>query len=75
MAIDEKCLNDVCKLKQGAHTCSFLMVGAGGFECAKGTSIEGVVYNRRSSGTMNAMGDNCSGPPNFTPSNIEPIFH
>jgi hypothetical protein len=30
-------------------------------QCAKGTGIEQHIRARRDAGTMNAMGDNCSG--------------
>ncbi len=67
MVLNKKQLSDVCRLGGGAHTCSYLVVGAE-FECAKGTSIESVLRGRREAGTMNAGGDNCSGPPEFDPS-------
>ncbi len=44
--------------------CSFLIFGDG-FECAKGTFMEKLIEERRRAGTMNAKGDNCSGPPDF----------
>lgn len=75
MPLDDKHLDEVCKLKQGARTCSFLTAGAGGFECAKGTAVETLIRRRRDAGTMNAVGDNCSGPPDFTPTNTELVFH
>ncbi len=57
-------VKNVCGLGNGDQTCSFLMMGTK-WECAKGTGIESVIQNRRDNGTMNAMGDNCSGPPDF----------
>ncbi len=54
-----------CGVGTGPKTCSFLRM-ATDWECAKGTSIESIILERRESGTMNAMGDNCSGPPDFT---------
>ncbi len=55
----------VCGLGKGSKTCSFLVMGADGFECAKKTAIETVIRQRLEAGTMNAKGDNCSGPPHF----------
>lgn len=60
-------LADVCKLGKGAATCSFLTMGGGGFECAKGTAFEAAIRQRWAAGTMGAKGDNCSGPPDFAP--------
>ena len=58
----------LCKMGKGAETCSFLGMEAGvGFACQKGTEIEGLIRSRRKAGTMSAKGDNCSGPPDFTP--------
>ena len=55
-----------CKLGMGSECCSFLVVsGTGGFMCAKGTDMVGLIHHRRSLGTMTAQGDNCSGPPKF----------
>ncbi len=65
MALDEKQIKNVCRPGQGAKTCSFLLAGPDGMECAKGTPLEGMIWARRS--TMNAKGENCSGPPNFRP--------
>ena len=55
----------VCHLGTGEQTCSFLTLGANGFECAKGTEVEQVILKRRAEGTMKAKGDCCSGPPDF----------
>lgn len=57
----------VCNPGQGAKTCSFLIGGAGGLECAKGTMWQAQIAERRAAKTMDARGDNCSGPPNFKP--------
>ncbi|MEK7503001.1 MAG: hypothetical protein AAB556_00990 [Patescibacteria group bacterium] len=65
MQITKKQVDEVCKLGQGPNTCSFLMVGMDGFECAKQTSFESLIRSRRNAGAMNAKGDNCSGPPDF----------
>ncbi|TSC81683.1 MAG: hypothetical protein G01um101419_774 [Parcubacteria group bacterium Gr01-1014_19] len=65
MTLDDKQVKKVCGLGNKEKTCSFLMMSADGFECAKKTAIEAVINQRRDAGTMNAKGDNCSGPPNF----------
>lgn len=57
----------LCKMGQGAECCAFLCFGAGGFCCAKRSGIEGIIRQRLAAGTINAKGDNCSGPPAFVP--------
>ena len=57
----------VCLMGHGALCCSFLVVGPGGLECAKLTPFEGMIRERRAEGSMRAMADNCSGPPDFRP--------
>ena len=52
---------EMCKVGQGEECCAFLLMGADGFECAKGTFAEDVINLRLAEGTMNAKGDNCSG--------------
>jgi len=59
--IGEDHLKSVCKLGEGEACCSFLMMGGGGFECAKGTPFEKPIRDRLAEGTMNAKGDNCTG--------------
>lgn len=59
-------LKGVCKSGQGEATCSF--IGCGGeYICLKGTEMEGTIKRRRAERTMRALGDNCSGPPDFIP--------
>lgn len=62
----------VCKSGQSAATCAFLSAGGGSgevsFKCAKDSMIEVNIRQRLAEGTMGAKGDNCSGPPDFTPS-------
>ena len=57
----------VCRLGEGKATCAFLTIGMGGAECAKGDVFESAVRARLKTGSMGAQGDNCSGPPDFTP--------
>lgn len=71
MNIADDLAEKMCRGKGGAHTCSFLMMGGNGWECAKGTPVEGIILDRRRAGTMNAIGDNCSGAPDFVPSTEE----
>jgi hypothetical protein len=59
--ISQVYVEETCKLGQGEKTCAFLMMGAEGFDCAKGTSIEATIRKRLEAGTMNAKGDNCEG--------------
>lgn len=63
--INENHLKNVCKLGGGAFTCSYLMMGAEGAECSKGTGFQRIIDQRRAEKSMRAMGDNCSGPPKF----------
>jgi len=61
----------ICKRGMGEVCCSFLIVdgalGLGNYSCAKDTDIEPTIRERRATASMKAMGDNCSGPPHFTP--------
>lgn len=51
---------DICKIGQGPECCSFLMMGAGGWQCAKDDPfMESQIIMRRP--TMKAKGDNCPG--------------
>ena len=60
-------VTNLCKMGQGENCCSFLVMSPDGFMCAKKTDMAGLIHHRRSLGTMTAQGDNCSGPPTFTP--------
>lgn len=64
--IDAKHLKNVCRLGDGAFTCSYLGMGDG-FECLKGTGFQKTIDQRRAKKSMRAMGDNYSGPPKFEP--------
>ena len=63
MNLSKNQVDDVCGLGNGEKTCAFLLLGAGGMECAKRSGVEKVIRSRLSAGTMVAKGDNCSGPP------------
>ena len=54
---------EICKIGQGEECCAFLLMGAKGFECAKGTFTQNAINLRLAEGTMNAKGDNCPGHP------------
>ena len=56
----------VCRFGQGKKCCSFLVMGEEGFACVKGTDNELFMMQRRALGMMNAMGNYCDGPPDFT---------
>lgn len=57
----------LCKAGKGEATCSFLILGKGGFMCAKGTDFQPEIDRRRAAGKMGAMGNNCSGSPKYEP--------
>ena len=61
--------DEVCKKGQGETTCAFLVITPDFkcFKCSKGSSFESTIRARLVEGTMNARSDNCSGPPDFTP--------
>ena len=51
----------VCKLGEGPACCRYLVVGAGGFTCAKVTALRGQIDARVASGVFVSAGDNCPG--------------
>jgi hypothetical protein len=57
-------MEKVCKPGKGAETCIFLLMGEV-WKCAKGSDFQAEILKRRP--TMKSQGDNCSGPPGFTP--------
>jgi len=57
-------LTNVCKIGQGHDCCRYLMVGAGGFECAKHGSLQALLDSRVATKTIVARGDNCDGKTN-----------
>ena len=59
-------IEGVCKGEGGSSACRYLCMGDGGIACAKGSVIQSVIDGRAES--MGAKGDNCSGPPDFKPS-------
>jgi hypothetical protein len=65
--VTETQMKTLCKIGKGKECCSYLIYGQGGFVCAKGSPLEQSINARRQAKTMNAMGDNCSGAPDFIP--------
>ena len=51
----------VCRIGQGNACCRYLVVGSGGFECAKFSSLRQTLDNRVAAGSITAIGDNCDG--------------
>lgn len=57
---------NTCKRGQGAETCSYLMMGPLGWHCAKeNAGFCKLIDEKRATGNIRAMADNCSGPPLF----------
>lgn len=56
--MDDDFVKQTCKIGQGADCCKYLMMGVGGWECAKVTSLKALIDQRTN---MHAKGDNCSG--------------
>jgi hypothetical protein len=54
-------IKDVCKIGQGHNCCRYLMMGAGGFECAKHGTLQALLDSRVEMETIVARGDNCEG--------------
>lgn len=54
-------IRTVCKIGKGESCCRYLMIGAGGFQCAKFTSLKAVLDARTNAKSMVAQGDNCGG--------------
>lgn len=59
--IKDELVKETCKLGKGEECCAYLAIGAGGFECAKGTRMAYSIEHRLAIGSMNAKGDNCQG--------------
>lgn len=65
--IDMQRVKEVCKIGKGSGCCAFLVMDGGVFECGKGGGAEPCIRRRLAEGSINAKGDNCSGPPDFAP--------
>ncbi len=57
----ESHVRDVCKLGHRESCCSYLGAGADGWECLKESSLKSAIDERRNTGRMTAMSDNCDG--------------
>ena len=57
--IDDKYLNEICKMGQGKDCCAYLIVAPAGIKCAKGTEFESMIRGRIHK--MVAQSDNCEG--------------
>lgn len=69
--LPEEHLKEICKLGQGSLACRFLIFDCQTLqcECAKGTSLENTVNERKEK--MRCRGNNCSGPPYFIAGNLD----
>jgi hypothetical protein len=70
----EKHLSEVCKLGSGPACCRYLAFAAR-FECQKQGELRAVIDARSAAGTMKAQGDNCTGAPDFKPTEELPCSH
>lgn len=69
-ALPEARVEALCLRGAGAVTCSYLCKQNKSYFCGKGTSLEALLTSKRTLGQIRAMGDNCSGPPFFTPQGV-----
>ena len=65
--LEKPFVEGLCKGKGGTDTCSYLGVGGEGFCCLKMSEFEAMIDGRRAKQGMRAMGNHCTGLPNFTP--------
>ena len=62
----------------GTASCCTYLTMRDGWTCAKAIGLEGIkalLDQRRAEKTIRAMGDNCSGPPNFSAQTDEPMMN
>lgn len=57
--VDNKTLKEICKMGQGNDCCRYIICGADGIECGKGTEFQLAIDANVSK--MTAKGDNCKG--------------
>ena len=58
--MNDEYVTETCK--PGTHECcAYLTMGAGGWECAKNSSMRFHIDLRLAEGTMRAVGNNCEG--------------
>jgi len=53
--------DSICKFIKGEITCSFLVFSVPNLECAKNTSLQKAIIERKATGVINARGDGCEG--------------
>ena len=58
--VPQEKVKEICK-PGTTECCRYLVVGGDGFECAKHTSLKGILDTRAEVGQMRATGDNCDG--------------
>ena len=71
MIISKDQAKNVCLLGKGPTCCSYVGMGEDTIVCLKDTAHHMELFRRRMTGAMKAMGDNCSGPPDFIPTKEE----
>lgn len=60
-AISSDYVRDTCRLGEGEDCCAYLMMGSGGFECAKDNGFADAIRARLEDGQLGAQGDHCEG--------------
>ena len=65
-SIPDEYVEKFCKPGRGAETCRYLLMGKGGWECAKDSEFQELVEKNFEKGIMVARGDNCAGITNVT---------
>lgn len=59
-------VQDVCRIGEGRDCCAYLAMSVDGFQCAKSSKVVvAAIEKRLAEGSMEARGDNCSGPPDY----------
>ena len=68
-ALTQPHMREMCKQGQGEAACAFLVFDPAAMapSCAKGTTLAPLLARRREAKMIRSRGDNCSGPPDFTP--------
>ena len=60
--MNEQYLIETCKMGLGEETCAFIVMGSGGFQCAKDDAVlRNTINLQLAEGSMTAKGDNCKG--------------
>lgn len=61
MIITDQHLKEVCKIGQGKNCCRYLIMGMGGFQCAKFTNLKEFIDKRVLDNNIIARSNNCEG--------------